>query len=70
MAEVVDHSKFQMPEWMERYRHYIYSGGFSVEEMMDDITLIEVNAPRALIAVGVKEQVALLFRMHKGTTLQ
>jgi len=60
--------EWKMPEWMERYQEHITNtGGNPIEELMnDDGTNSNVfnNAPRALICVAVKSQVALLEILH------
>jgi len=62
-----------MPEWMRKYKHMINNtGGNPIEELInDDGTNSNVfnNAPRALICVAVKSQVALLERLHKEGVL-
>lgn len=63
-----------MPRWMEPYRAKITNtGGNSVEDLMnDDGTNSNVfnNAPRALICVAVKSQVAMLEVLHKAGHLK
>lgn len=59
--------RWTMPPWMESYRGLIgNTGGNSIEELMNDHhTVVQVNAPRAMICVAVKSQVALLERLHR-----
>lgn len=54
-----------MPEWMKPYEDLIQAGGNPVTEMMNDSTKVFINAPRAMIAVGVKGQVGLLTQLHE-----
>lgn len=61
--------KWKMPAWMEKYRDKINNtGGNEIEGLMNDDgteSNVFINAPRALICVAVKSQVALLERLHK-----
>lgn len=61
--------QWKMPDWMEPYRYFIVNtGGNDVEELMNDNgtnSNVFNNAPRALICVAVKSQVALLVELHK-----
>jgi len=54
--------KWVMPERLERFRGLIVNtGGNSIEELMNDHkSNVFNNAPRALICVSVKSQIALL----------
>jgi hypothetical protein len=55
-----------MPKWMEPFRGYIYTGGNTVEELMNDHeTTVVTNAPLALLCVAVKSQVELLKTLSK-----
>jgi hypothetical protein len=56
-----------MPAWMEKYRAIIVNtGGNPIEELMNDHdTIVQVNAPRAIICVAVKSQVALLYALNQ-----
>lgn len=63
-------SKWKMPKWMEKYRACIVGNGESVEDMMNDNTAYQINGPRAIIAAGVKTQVALLFTMRENGLLE
>ena len=60
---------WKMPKWMEQYRELIVTNGGSVENMVDDETLCQVNSVRALVAFGVKAQVSLLCRLHDAEKL-
>ena len=55
-----------MPEWMRPFEKYIRNtGGNPIEELMNDhTTIVQVNAPRAMICVAVKSQIALLEELH------
>jgi hypothetical protein len=54
-----------MPEWMEPYRDLIgNTGGNSVEELYNDRTTAQVNLIRAALALAVRDQVDLLYRLH------
>lgn len=55
-----------MPEWMQPYRELITNtGGNQIEELMNDHTAnLFSNAPRAMLCVVVKSQVALLTNLH------
>lgn len=54
-----------MPVWMEQYRNRLADYGLGVEDLMNDHSSTTFNnAYRALVCVGVKEQVALLTRLH------
>jgi hypothetical protein len=52
----------KLPVDLEPFRHYIerYTFGAPVEEWLNDTTLVEINAPRALIACNVKGMVTIL----------
>lgn len=54
--------RWTMPEWMCPFEKYISNtGGNPIEELMNDhTTIVQVNAPRAIVCVAVKSQVALL----------
>ena len=58
--------KWKMPCWMEPFRSYIRGNGDSVESLMSCNVIVQVNAPLALIACGVKMQVGLLIRLHEA----
>jgi hypothetical protein len=55
-----------MPEWMEPYRELIGDTGSNpIEDLMNDYTTTaQVNLYRAAICISVKDQVALLYRLH------
>ncbi len=59
-----------MPSWMVPHRHYLADYGLGVEELMNDHTNVQVNAYRALTAVGLKNQVELLTRLHDAGLLR
>lgn len=67
MRRAVKHEPWAMPEWMEKYRSAIVNtGGNGIEELMNDHdTIVQVNAPRAMICACVKSQVSLLMFLHK-----
>ncbi|MDD5060741.1 MAG: PRTRC system protein C [Candidatus Marinimicrobia bacterium] len=53
--------KWTMPDWMEKYRPYFRNtGGNSIEDLMNDTSTIQENAPRAVIACCVNSQVLFL----------
>ena len=59
-------TRWQMPKWMERYApEIVNTGGNDVWELMDDDSLVQINAPRAMLAVAVKSQVALLEKLYR-----
>lgn len=64
-------NRWKMPRWMEPYRAMIVNtGGNSIEDLMDDhATTVFANAPRAMICVAVKSQVALLEALHSKGVL-
>lgn len=72
---MMKNEKWQMPEWMERYREYIgNTGGNSVEELLDRLAnesgLMKTNFPVAVLAIAVESQVDLLERMHRAGLLE
>lgn len=63
--------KWKMPEWMEPYREcFNNTGGNSIEELMNRCTNVFVNAPLALIELGVRCQVNLLTKLHNEGRLK
>ena len=64
--------KWTMPKWMEPYRPMLdnLTGGNSVEEMQNDATPFQINAPRALIACSVHGAINLLYQMHEKGVLK
>ena len=64
--------KWKFPEWMEPFRGFLV-GVNTVEDiedyMNDHTTVVQVNAPRALMCVSVKSQVQMLMRLHEGSSL-
>lgn len=54
-----------MPAWMRRYRALINSQGNLVEQCMNDPR----SGDRNILAVSVKEQVALLIRLRDAGEL-
>jgi len=57
---------------MEPYREFILNtGGNDIEELMNDHdTVVQVNAPLAMICVAVQSQVSLLERLHSHGALR
>ena len=56
-----------MPEWMERYRPYLGDYGLGVEDLMNDHdSTLQNNDYRALVIVGLKEQVRLLQLLYNA----
>lgn len=56
-----------MPEWMEPYRELIGdTGGNSIEELYNDETTAQQNLIRAALALAVRDQVNLLYRLMHG----
>jgi len=55
-----------MPDWMRPYLNVIVKGESKdyVEEMVNDKTAIQINAPRALMAVEIGGRVQMLTRLH------
>lgn len=59
-----------MPKWMEPFRGFFQNtGGNSVEFLMNDQSPWQINAIRAMLAVGVKSQVGLLEKLRKENLL-
>jgi hypothetical protein len=59
-----------MPAWMERYRDLIgETGGNKIETLVNGKTIVQVNAPLAMIEVAVSAQVHLLDRLRKAGLL-
>lgn len=56
-----------MPAWMEPYRELIAdTGGNSIEELYNDsTTTARSNLIRAALIIAVKDQVGLLYRLHR-----
>lgn len=65
------YKKWKMPAWMRPYANDIVNtGGNDIEELMNDHdTIVQVNAPRAMICACVKSQVALLELLHSRDQL-
>lgn len=56
-----------MPDWMEPYRGLIGdTGGNSIEELYNDETTAQQNLIRAALALAVRDQVNLLYRLMHG----
>jgi len=57
---------WQMPDWMKPYTNVIVKGEKPeyVEEMVNDKTAVQINAPRALIAVEIGGRVQMLTWLH------
>ena len=63
--------KWVMPKWMKEWRWSLADYGLGVEELMNDHdSNIQNNDYRALVIVGLKEQVALLTRLHEQEMLR
>lgn len=59
-----------MPGWMEPYRELIgNTGGNSIEDLMNDQSTIQINAPRAILACCVKSQVGMLHTLRERAML-
>lgn len=56
-------SKWTMPKWMEPYREYLTDGGRAEELMSGKAATIQINAPLALIQMGMESEIALLERL-------
>jgi hypothetical protein len=55
-----------MPEWMEPYRELIgNTGGNPIEELYNDRTTAQQNLIRAALALSVRDQVNLLYRLQR-----
>lgn len=67
--------RWEMPEWMEKYREHIgNTGGNSVEDLLDRLanekSLMKTNWPVAVLAIAVESQVDLLKRLHRAGLLE
>jgi hypothetical protein len=57
--------KWTMPKWMKPYMPLIsYYGEEYITEMVNDMTPIQVNAPRVLIAVEIRGCVQMITKLH------
>lgn len=58
---------WEMPTWMKPYTNLIVQGEDSkyVEDMVNNKTPIQTNAPKALMAVEIGGSVQMLVRLHK-----
>ena len=58
--------KWTMPEWMERFRDcFTYTGGNSIEDLVNGDADPRINLPLSTIQFGVKSQVMLLEKMRR-----
>ena len=57
---------WKMPDWMKPYTNIIVKGENPeyVEEMVNDQTAVQINTPRALIAVEIGGRVQMLSWLH------
>lgn len=60
-----DQSDWVMPEWMEQYSRIIGGDKAYIEEMMNDNTIVQVNAARVLMVVHVKGKIEMMNTLHK-----
>lgn len=59
-----------IPEhWMLPFLDLLSCGRDRVRELMNDKTLVQINAPLALMAVSTKAEIGLLTRLRKGGML-
>lgn len=72
MAQKTKPPVWKMPAHLERFRDMVNNtGGNSIEELMNDHSSdVFNNAPRALLCVAVKSQIALLERLYKEGCLR
>jgi hypothetical protein len=59
--------EWKMPHWMHHLLpliHGVRTEAEVVEFMNDHDTVVQVNAPRAMMCVSVKSQVGVLERLH------
>lgn len=64
-------TKWVMPDWMKPYISLIsYYGEDYITEMVNDRTPIQINAPRALIAVEIGGCVKMLTKLHNKGLLK
>ena len=67
----VGHAPWTMPEWMKDYKNVLTWQGAEekwvkyVEEMFNDRTNIQINAPRAIYSTITQGEVSLLLRMKE-----
>lgn len=64
--------RWKFPKWMEPFRGFLLGVNTveDIEDLMNDhTTVVQVNAPRALMCVSLKSQVQLLMRLHEGSSL-
>jgi hypothetical protein len=59
-----------MPKWMEPYRQYLIDGRRAEELMNGTRATIQVNAPLALIQMGMEAKIGLLICLHKQNLLK
>lgn len=64
--------QWTMPKWMRPYTNVIVQGETAeyVEKMVNDKTAIQINAPKALMAVEIGGRVQMLTRLHKEGLLE
>ncbi len=65
----MSNEQWTMPDWMKPFAPLIGGDISYIEEMMNDRSLIQVNAPRALIAVEMKGKVSMLTRLRNAHAL-
>lgn len=60
--------KWTMPKWMEAYRALLADYGLGVEDLMNDHdSTFFNNEYRAALCISMKNQVALLERLHAAS---
>lgn len=63
--------KWAMPEWMEKYcKNILTYDKETVELLMNNNSTVQINAPLALIAVGLKSEVSVLVKMREKGLLK
>lgn len=63
--------KWTMPEWMKPYMPLIsYLGEDYITDMVNDMTPVQINAPRVLIAVEILGCVQMLTKLHDKCLLK
>lgn len=61
---MTDKKKWAMPKWMEPYRPYLTDGRRAEELMSGTRATIQINAPLALIQMGMEAEIGLLGRLR------
>jgi len=59
-----------MPQWMKPYVEFLGGSQEYIEEMVNDKTAVQINAPRALIAVEIGGRVQMITTLYKKGLLQ